>query len=234
MVSSPRIDFNSLWILKGDLTATFADPFELITMNFLNGDQPAKGDTLIKVGRSSAFLLLATEAAPRAASVQGFFATSGCGEGSEVFFFGFIGGFKYSAPGPPTRHGAQPGGHVARHSSAVSGLPWSYTPSRGCGTSTGIDPSPIHRKMTSRLGSVDSTWEEREVEDSRRRSRRDDSAGKQVGIEDKSQVEKEMSPCPDERQSIGNNLPWSPLTTRGNHGGTNSSPGPTRGMDLRI
>ncbi|GFO46966.1 hypothetical protein PoB_007347100 [Plakobranchus ocellatus] len=57
-------------------------------------------------------------------------------------------------PGLPARHGAQPGGHVARHSSAVSGLPWSYTPSRGRGTSTGIDPSPIHRKMTSRLGSV--------------------------------------------------------------------------------
>ncbi|GFO50019.1 hypothetical protein PoB_007652400 [Plakobranchus ocellatus] len=66
MVSSPRIDFNSLWILKGDLSATFADPFELITTNFFNGDQPEKGDTLIKVGRSSAFLLLATEAAPRA------------------------------------------------------------------------------------------------------------------------------------------------------------------------
>ncbi|GFO13722.1 hypothetical protein PoB_004022700 [Plakobranchus ocellatus] len=79
MVSSPRIDFNSLWILKGDLSATFADPFELITINILNGDQPAKGDTLIRVGRSSAFLLLATEAAPRAVSVQGFFATSGCG-----------------------------------------------------------------------------------------------------------------------------------------------------------
>ncbi|GFO48537.1 hypothetical protein PoB_007504200 [Plakobranchus ocellatus] len=86
MVSSPRIDFNSLWILKGDLSATFADPFELITINFLNGDQPAKGDMLIKVGRSPAFLLLATEAAPRAASVQDFFATSGCGEGSEGFF----------------------------------------------------------------------------------------------------------------------------------------------------
>ncbi|GFO25198.1 hypothetical protein PoB_005170300 [Plakobranchus ocellatus] len=69
------------------MSATFADPFELITMNFLNGDQPAKGDTLIKVGRSSAFLLLATEAAPRAASVQGFFAKSGCGEGSEGFLF---------------------------------------------------------------------------------------------------------------------------------------------------
>ncbi|GFO23032.1 hypothetical protein PoB_004953700 [Plakobranchus ocellatus] len=87
MVSSPRINFNSLWILKGDLSATFADPFELITMNFLNGDQPAKGDTLIKVRRSSAFLLLATETALRAASVQGFFATSGSGEGSEGFFF---------------------------------------------------------------------------------------------------------------------------------------------------
>ncbi|GFO31439.1 hypothetical protein PoB_005794400 [Plakobranchus ocellatus] len=46
-----------------------------------------------------------------------------------------------------------------------------------------------------------------EVEDSRRRSRRGHSAGKEVGIEDKSQVEKEMSPCPDERQSIGDNLP---------------------------
>ncbi|GFO04506.1 hypothetical protein PoB_003101100 [Plakobranchus ocellatus] len=44
----------------------------------------------------------------------------------------------------------------------------------------------------------DSTWEEKEVEDSRRRSRRDNSAGKEVGIEDKSQVEKEMSPCPEQ------------------------------------
>ncbi|GFO40682.1 hypothetical protein PoB_006718700 [Plakobranchus ocellatus] len=52
MVSSPRIDFNSLWILKGDLSATFADPLELITINVLNGDQPAKGDTFIKEGRS--------------------------------------------------------------------------------------------------------------------------------------------------------------------------------------
>ncbi|GFN81141.1 hypothetical protein PoB_000764700 [Plakobranchus ocellatus] len=87
MVSSPRMDFNSLWILKSDLSATFADPLELITTIFLNGDQPAKGDKLIKVGRSSPFVLLATEAAPRVASVKGFFATSGCGEGSEGFFF---------------------------------------------------------------------------------------------------------------------------------------------------
>ncbi|GFO17382.1 hypothetical protein PoB_004388700 [Plakobranchus ocellatus] len=75
----------------------------------------------------------------------------------------------------------------------------------------------------------DSTWEEKELEDSRRRRRRDDSAGKEVGIEDKSQVEKEMSPCSDERQSIGDNLPWSPLTTRGNHGRAHSFPGPHTG-----
>ncbi|GFN87878.1 hypothetical protein PoB_001438400 [Plakobranchus ocellatus] len=49
MVSSPWVDFNSLWILKGDLSATFADPFELITINFLNRDQFAKGDMLIKL-----------------------------------------------------------------------------------------------------------------------------------------------------------------------------------------
>ncbi|GFN93823.1 hypothetical protein PoB_002032900 [Plakobranchus ocellatus] len=53
MVSSPRIDFNSLWILKGDLSATIADDFELITINLSNGDE---GDTFIKAGRSSAFL----------------------------------------------------------------------------------------------------------------------------------------------------------------------------------
>ncbi|GFO08401.1 RNA-directed DNA polymerase from mobile element jockey [Plakobranchus ocellatus] len=52
----------------------------------------------------------------------------------------------------------------------------------------------------------DSTWEEKEVEDSRRRSRRDDSAGKDVGIEDKSQVEKEMSPCP-EREAVQRRQP---------------------------
>ncbi|GFN87031.1 hypothetical protein PoB_001353700 [Plakobranchus ocellatus] len=44
-----------------------------------------------------------------------------------------------------------------------------------------------------------------------------------------------MSPCPDERQSIGDNLPWPPLTTRGNHGGAYSSPGPTRGhVDIAL
>ncbi|GFO41928.1 hypothetical protein PoB_006843300 [Plakobranchus ocellatus] len=64
MVSSPRIDVSSLWFLKGDLSATFADPFELITINFLNGDQPEK----CAPQRSSAFLLMATEAALRASS----------------------------------------------------------------------------------------------------------------------------------------------------------------------
>ncbi|GFO02028.1 hypothetical protein PoB_002853300 [Plakobranchus ocellatus] len=72
---------------------------------------------------------------------------------------------------------------------------------------------------------VDSTWEENEVEDSRRPSRRYDSAGKEVGIEDKER-EKEMSPCTDERQFIGDNLPCSPLTTRCSHGGVHAFPGP--------
>ncbi|GFO34110.1 hypothetical protein PoB_006061500 [Plakobranchus ocellatus] len=95
--------------------------------------------------------------------------------------------------------------------------------------------SPLTTRTVRWVYSIpDSTWEEKEVEDSRRRSRRDDGTGKEVGIEDKSQVEKEMSPCPDERQSIDNNLPWSPLTTRGNHGGAYSSPGPTRGLYLNL
>ncbi|GFO32970.1 hypothetical protein PoB_005947500 [Plakobranchus ocellatus] len=87
MFSLPRIDFNFLWILKGDLSATFADPLQLITINFWNGDQPAKGDTLIKVGRSSAFLLLATETAPQAVFVQGFFARRDMGRGQGWVFF---------------------------------------------------------------------------------------------------------------------------------------------------
>ncbi|GFO13702.1 hypothetical protein PoB_004020700 [Plakobranchus ocellatus] len=50
-------------------------------------------------------------------------------------------------------------------------------------------------RQTRRPHCGDSTWEGKEVEDSRRRSRRDDSAGKEMGIEDKSQVEREMPPC---------------------------------------
>ncbi|GFO00789.1 hypothetical protein PoB_002729400 [Plakobranchus ocellatus] len=81
---------------------------------------------------------------------------------------------------------------------------------RAVTTSTsGIHPSP-HTGRTSRQTRRphcrDSTWEEKEVEDSRRRSRQDDSAGKQVGIEDKSQVEKEMSPCP-EREAVHRRQP---------------------------
>ncbi|GFO41830.1 hypothetical protein PoB_006833500 [Plakobranchus ocellatus] len=40
------------------------------------------------------------------------------------------------------------------------------------------------------LPEKDSTWEEKEIEDSRRRSRRGDSAGKEVGIEDKARWRK--------------------------------------------
>ncbi|GFO15030.1 hypothetical protein PoB_004153500 [Plakobranchus ocellatus] len=96
------------------------------------------------VGRSSAFLLLATETPSQAASVQGVFA-------------------------------------LARVTLDL------YSQQR-VGTST------------------DSTWEEKEVEDNRRRGRRDYSAGKEVGIEDKSQVEKEMSPCP-EREAVHRQQP---------------------------
>ncbi|GFN74897.1 hypothetical protein PoB_000140300 [Plakobranchus ocellatus] len=58
----------------------------------------------MRVGRSSAFLLLATETAPRAASVQGFFATSGSGEGSGVFFdlvMGYVFRLSSRVPRPP-------------------------------------------------------------------------------------------------------------------------------------
>ncbi|GFO28765.1 hypothetical protein PoB_005527000 [Plakobranchus ocellatus] len=50
--------------LKRCLLATFADPLELITINFLNGDQPGKGDMLIKEGRSSAFLFAGKRGSP--------------------------------------------------------------------------------------------------------------------------------------------------------------------------
>ncbi|GFN87447.1 hypothetical protein PoB_001395300 [Plakobranchus ocellatus] len=52
-----------------------------------------------------------------------------------------------------------------------------------------------HRRATWVNSIPDSIWEEKEVEDIRRRSRREDSGGKEVGLEDKIQVEKEMSPC---------------------------------------
>ncbi|GFO22885.1 hypothetical protein PoB_004939000 [Plakobranchus ocellatus] len=108
---------------------------------------------LISVGRSSAFFLLATKTAPRAASVQGVFASSGCGVGLGLFFGGFFFchvRFSYSAPGLPVRHRAQLREYVAWHSSAVPGL----NSQQRVWDSTWIDPSPIQRKLTSPLGSV--------------------------------------------------------------------------------
>ncbi|GFO15004.1 hypothetical protein PoB_004150900 [Plakobranchus ocellatus] len=140
MVSSPRIDFNSLWILKGDLSTTFADPFELINTNFLNGDRPEKGDTLIRVGMSSAFLLLATEAAPRAASVQDFFAKSGCGEGSEVFFFFLIheGGFMIQLQGSPPATEPNQGDTLRGTTALCQGYPGAILPAEGVGPLLGL------------------------------------------------------------------------------------------------
>ncbi|GFO00752.1 hypothetical protein PoB_002725700 [Plakobranchus ocellatus] len=152
MVSSPRIDFNSLWILKGDLSATFADPFKLITINFLDDDQFAEGDIIISVGRFSAFLLLATETAPRAA-----YAPSLRQDMERVFFlflflfFLVMEKFQDSAPGLPAHLGAQPKGHFAQQYSTVPGLPWSNIPGRGCGTSTG-ETRPDSKKTDQPIG----------------------------------------------------------------------------------
>ncbi|GFN87514.1 hypothetical protein PoB_001402000 [Plakobranchus ocellatus] len=138
---------------------------------------------------------------------------------------------------------------------------------RAVTTSTSrIHPSP-HSGRTSRQtrrphSIIPSTGGLRwvEVQDSMRRSGWDDSAGKEVRIENRARWrERDVAHVPErdsswttpcfsrllrhaqygstphpirvlnERQSIGDNLPWSPLTTRGNHGGANSSPGPTRG-----
>ncbi|GFO32995.1 hypothetical protein PoB_005950000 [Plakobranchus ocellatus] len=63
-------------------------------------------------------------------------------------------GFRLQLQGSPPDTEPNQGGHIAQHSSSVPGLPWRYNPSRGRGTSTGIDPSPIQRKMTSCLGSM--------------------------------------------------------------------------------
>ncbi|GFN99157.1 hypothetical protein PoB_002566300 [Plakobranchus ocellatus] len=147
MVSSPRIDFNSLWILKGDLSATFADPFELITINFLNGDQPAKGDTLIRVGKSSAFLLLATEAAPRATSVQGFFATSGCGEGSEGFLFLIHeGDFMIQLQGSPPATEPNQGDKLRGTPALCQGYPGAILPAEGVGPLQGLTQALFREK----------------------------------------------------------------------------------------
>ncbi|GFO43704.1 hypothetical protein PoB_007020900 [Plakobranchus ocellatus] len=87
-------------------------------------------------------------------------------------------------------------------------------------------------RQTRRPHCGDSTWEEKEVEDSRRRGRRDDSAGKEVGIEDKSQVEKEMSPCP-EREAVHRRQPALVVSYDSRQPRwSQSSPGPTRGQYL--
>ncbi|GFO18506.1 hypothetical protein PoB_004501100 [Plakobranchus ocellatus] len=90
IVSSRTINFSSLFILRGKLSVNFAESFELITINFLNGDQPEKAETLITVGKSFAVLFLATKSAPRAASVHGLFASSGHGNGPERFFLDVV------------------------------------------------------------------------------------------------------------------------------------------------
>ncbi|GFO13175.1 hypothetical protein PoB_003968000 [Plakobranchus ocellatus] len=81
---------------------------------------------------------------------------------------------------------------------------------RAVTTSTSRTHPSLHTGRTSRQTRRphcgDSTWEEKEIEDSKRRSRRDDSAEKDVGIKDKSQVEKEMPPCP-EREAIHRRQP---------------------------
>ncbi|GFN74632.1 hypothetical protein PoB_000113800 [Plakobranchus ocellatus] len=62
-----------------------------------------------------------------------------------------------------------------------------------------------------------SIWKEKEIKDSRGRSRPDDSIGKEVGIEDKARWRRRDAALY-ERQFIHDNLPWSPLATRGKTG----------------
>ncbi|GFO36308.1 hypothetical protein PoB_006281300 [Plakobranchus ocellatus] len=157
MVSSPRIDFNSLWILKVDLSATLADPLELITINFLNDDQPTKGDMLIKVGRFYAFLLLATETAPRPASVQDFFATTSCEEGSVFFLFYLFSheeGFRIQLQGyPPTTEPNQ-GDTLCGTPALCQAYPGAILPAEGVGPLLRLIQALFRVKMTSQLSSV--------------------------------------------------------------------------------
>ncbi|GFO31505.1 hypothetical protein PoB_005801000 [Plakobranchus ocellatus] len=88
----------------------------------------------IKEGRSSAFLLLATEAAPRAASVQGFFATSGSGEGSGVFFFVcHEGGFMIQLQGSPPATEPNQGDTLRGTPVLCQGYPGAILPAEGVG-----------------------------------------------------------------------------------------------------
>ncbi|GFN94475.1 hypothetical protein PoB_002098100 [Plakobranchus ocellatus] len=115
-------------------------------MNFLNGDQPAKGDTLIKVGRSSAFLLLATEAAPRAASVQGFFATSGFGEGSEGLFFIHKEVFNIQLQGSPPATEPNQGDTLRGTPALCQGYSGAILPAEGVGPLLGLTRALFREK----------------------------------------------------------------------------------------
>ncbi|GFO13703.1 hypothetical protein PoB_004020800 [Plakobranchus ocellatus] len=137
MVSSPRIDFNSLWVLKGELSATFADPFELITINFLNGDQPEKGDTLIKLGRSPAFLLLATEASlPRRV----------VGRVQRVFFLIHEGGFMIQLQGSPPATETIQGDRLCGTPALCQGYPGAILPAEGVGPLLGLTRALFREK----------------------------------------------------------------------------------------
>ncbi|GFN87430.1 hypothetical protein PoB_001393600 [Plakobranchus ocellatus] len=112
--------------------------------------------------------------------------------------------------------------HPSPHTGRTSGKQGAHTVGSPLTTSTVLWVHSI----------PDSTWEEKEVEDGRRRSGRDESAGKEVGIEDKSQVEKEMSPCP-EREAVHRRQPaliasYDPRQPRWS---TFFPPGPTRGVN---
>ncbi|GFN86904.1 hypothetical protein PoB_001341000 [Plakobranchus ocellatus] len=139
MFSSPRIDFISLWILKGDLLATMANPFEVITITFLNGDQFAKGRHTHQWGKVLRLPL------PRTASVQGSFAMSVHGERS--------GSFLNLALGVQPTTGPNQGDTLCGTLALCQGYPGPIITVR-CGASTGIDPSPVQRKLNSRLGSM--------------------------------------------------------------------------------
>ncbi|GFO24190.1 hypothetical protein PoB_005069500 [Plakobranchus ocellatus] len=102
---------------------------------------------LIKEGKSSAFLLLATEAAPRAASVQGFFATSGCGEGSEGFFF-FIPeeGFRIQLQGSPAATEPNQGDTLRGIPVLCQGYSGAILPAEGVGPLLGLTQALFEEK----------------------------------------------------------------------------------------
>ncbi|GFO13723.1 hypothetical protein PoB_004022800 [Plakobranchus ocellatus] len=104
---------------------------------------------LIKEGRSSAFLLLATEAAPRAASVQGFFATSGCGEGSEggfLFFWSHAEGFRIQLQGSASATEPNQGNKLRGTPALCQGYPGAILPAEGLGPLLGLTQALFREK----------------------------------------------------------------------------------------